>query len=104
MTLTGHALVATFVVELPYSPGVLSRYWREAVEAAGCGTSTARGPTHLRDPDAPAGSAGGGDRGVDRASGREPDDAAVCSLAVCCTEGRRSEFGSSCDTAVTLRA
>ncbi|WP_424751212.1 aquaporin [Mycobacterium sp.] len=35
MTLTGHALLATFVVELPYSPGVLSRYWREAVEAAG---------------------------------------------------------------------
>jgi hypothetical protein len=24
----------------PYSPGVLSRYWREAVEAAGCAISS----------------------------------------------------------------
>ena len=52
----------------PYSPSVLSRYWREAVAAAGVrADQTARRPAHLRHADAPVRCAGGGDRGVDRA-------------------------------------
>ena len=57
----------------------------------------ARGAAYLRHPHAPARRAGRGDRRMDRTQGRQPHDAAVCSLAVCCTARRRSEFGPSCD-------
>ena len=51
---------------------------------AGCGEGgrsaahqAARRPAHLRDFDAPARDSGGGDGGVDRPQGRQPDDAAL---------------------------
>ena len=56
---------------------MLSRYWRDAVKAAGgAAHQAARRLAHLRDFDAPARDSGGGDRGVDRPQGRQPDDAA----------------------------
>jgi integrase len=65
----------------PYHPQVLSRYWQDAVKAAGlrpiqlhAARHTAATAMHL------AGGAGGGDPGVDRAQGCVADDAALCAL------------------------
>jgi integrase len=62
----------------PYSPAVLSRYWRDAVKAAGvrhirfhAARHTCATLMHL------SGVPVGRHRGVDRAQGRQPDDAAV---------------------------
>lgn len=51
----------------PYSPAVLSRYWRDTVNAAGVRHIAARGTAYVRDPHALARRPGRGDRGVDRA-------------------------------------
>jgi integrase len=50
----------------PYSPAVLSRYWRDAVKAAGVRRIKLHGPTYVRDVDAPTGCPRRGDRGMDR--------------------------------------
>jgi hypothetical protein len=44
----------------PYSPAVLSRYWRDAREGRwGAPHQVSRGPAHVRHPDAPVWGAGG---------------------------------------------
>jgi len=81
----------------PYSPAVLSRYWRDAEDCRCAAHQAACGQAHLRHADAPARCAVGGDRGMDRPQGREPDHASLCALAGRGSQGRRGEFESSCD-------
>ena len=82
----------------PYSPAVLSRYWRDAVKAAGvrhiklhAARHTCATLMHLQGVPVAVIAAWIGHKDA------EPDHAAVRALAGRCAESRRGDFESSCD-------
>ena len=86
---------------LPYHPQVLSRYWREAVKAAGIRPIKLHGARHSCATLMHLQGVPGGDRRVDRPQGRQPHNAAVRALAGRGAESCRGDFESGCDILVT---
>ena len=73
----------------PYHARVLSRYWRDAVKAAGLRTIKLHAARHTARRPCTRRRARCGDRGVGRAQGRQPDHAPLRALARPRVEGRR---------------
>ena len=85
----------------PYSPAVLSRYWRDAVKAAGVRHIKLHAARHTCATLMHLQGIPGRDRGLDRAQGRLADAKAVRAQPDRLANSGRRQFGSSCDTLVT---